>query len=44
MVHADNQSLWLSAFALANKAQTNMTIEKVKSAEKNPTDLGNKIN
>ncbi len=44
MVHADNQSLWLSAFAVANKAQTNMTIEKVKSAEKNPTDLGNKIN
>ena len=34
MVHADNQSLWLSAFAVANKAQTNMTIEKVKSAEK----------
>ena len=43
-MHADNQLLFLLAFAVPNKAQTNMTTEKFKSAEKNPTDLGNKIN
>ena len=32
--HADEQSAWLSAFAAANKAQTNMTIEKARMAEK----------
>jgi hypothetical protein len=31
---ADEQSAWLSAFAAANKAQTNMTIEKARMAEK----------
>ena len=34
LVHADEQSAWLSAFAAANKAQTNMTIEKARMAEK----------
>jgi hypothetical protein len=32
--HADDQSAWLSAFAAANKAQTNKTIEKARMAEK----------
>lgn len=31
---ADQQSAWLSAFAAANKAQTNMTLEKTRMAEK----------
>ena len=31
---ADEQAAWLSAFAAANKAQTNMTIEKARMAEK----------
>jgi outer membrane protein TolC len=31
---ADDQAAWLSAFAAANKAQTNMTIEKARMAEK----------
>ncbi len=34
LVHADEQSEWLAAFAAANKAQTNMTIEKARMAEK----------
>ena len=34
LVHADEQSAWLAAFAAANKAQTNMTIEKARMAEK----------
>lgn len=34
---ADEQSAWLSAFAVANKAQTNMTIEKARLAEKSAT-------
>ena len=34
LVHADEQSAWLSAFAAANKAQTNMTIEKARMAQK----------
>ncbi len=34
LVHADEQAAWLAAFAAANKAQTNMTIEKVRMAEK----------
>ena len=32
--HADEQSAWLSAFAAANKVQTNMSIEKARMAEK----------
>jgi outer membrane protein TolC len=35
---ADEQSAWLSAFAAANKAQTNMTVEKARMAEK-PADV-----
>jgi outer membrane protein TolC len=31
---ADDQAAWISAFAAANKAQTNMTIEKARMAEK----------
>ena len=34
LVYADEQSAWLAAFAAANKAQTNMTIEKARMAEK----------
>ena len=34
LVHADEQSAWLAAFAAANKAQTNMTIEKARMAQK----------
>jgi outer membrane protein TolC len=34
LAHADEQSAWLSAFAAANKAQTNMSIEKTRMAEK----------
>jgi hypothetical protein len=34
LVHADEQAAWLAAFAAANKAQTNMTIEKARMAEK----------
>lgn len=34
LTHADEQSAWLSAFAAANKAQTNMTVEKARMAEK----------
>jgi len=35
---ADDQAAWLSAFAAANKAQTNMTIEKARMAEKPATN------
>jgi outer membrane protein TolC len=35
---ADEQSAWLAAFAAANKAQTNMTIEKARMAEKPATN------
>ena len=34
---ADDQAAWLSAFAAANKAQTNMSIEKTRMAEKPAT-------
>lgn len=40
LTHADEQSAWLSAFAAANKAQTNMTVEKARMAEK-PTASAN---
>jgi hypothetical protein len=30
LTHADEQSAWLSAFAAANKAQTNMSLEKAR--------------
>lgn len=34
LAHADDQSAWLAAFAAANKAQTNMTVEKARMADK----------
>ena len=39
LAHADNQSLWLSAFAVVNKAQTNMAFEKARNAEELPEAL-----
>lgn len=34
LVHADEQAAWLAAFAAANKAQTNMTVENARMADK----------
>lgn len=34
LAYADDQSAWLAAFAAANKAQTNMSVEKARMADK----------
>jgi len=35
---ADEQAAWLSAFAAANKVQTNMAVEKVRMTEKSAVE------